>query len=78
MGASNVGDMNPEDRERFAAAVERMRQLRRRTGIPDGVTAAEAVALHIVSTEELERAWWGDQGSPASTAATQEGSHGVS
>ncbi len=77
MVASNVGDVNPEDRERFAAAVERMRQLRRRTGIPDGVTAAEAVVLHMVSVVELERAWWGDQGPPASTAATQGGAHGV-
>jgi hypothetical protein len=76
MGATSVETLSLEEREHFAAAVERMRQLRRRTGVPDGVTAAEAVALHMVSAEELERAWRGDLG-PAATAAGQEGPDGV-
>ena len=57
--------------------VERMWQLRRRSGAPDGVPVAEAVALHTISAEELERARWGDSGQPAPTAATQEAPHGI-
>ena len=78
MGASNVEVLSPEERELFAATVERMRQLRRRAGVPDGVTAAEAVALHMISAEELERARWGDPGPPAPTVATQEEPGGFS
>lgn len=65
MDTTNVGELNPEEREHLAAAVERMRQLRRRAGVPDGVTAAEAVALRMIGVEELERAWRGDAGPPA-------------
>jgi hypothetical protein len=77
MVAANAENMNPEEREQFAATVERMRQLRRKSGVPDGVTAAEAVALHMISAEELERARWGGLGPPASTVAGQEGPDGV-
>ncbi|MCD6028320.1 MAG: hypothetical protein K0S78_494 [Thermomicrobiales bacterium] len=78
MGASNVEVESPEERELFAAMVERMRQLRRRAGVPDGVTAAEAVTLHMISAEELERARWGGPEPPAPTVAMREEPGGIS
>ena len=76
MGATNVEPLSPAEGDRFAAVVERMRQLRRRAGVPDGVTAAEAVALHMVGAEEPERTRWGDPGAPP-MVAMQAGSDGV-
>jgi hypothetical protein len=77
MGETAMENLSPAEREPFDAMVERMRQLRRKSGVPDGVTAAEAVALHMISAEELERARWGGLGPPASTVAGQEGPDGV-
>ena len=51
--------LNPTEQAQFAAAFERLRQLRLRTGVPDGVSLKEAVALHIISAEEVELARWG-------------------
>jgi hypothetical protein len=72
MDTTNVEAMSPAEREIYAAMVERMRQLRRRSGVPDGVTVEEAVALHMVSAEEVARARWGDPGLPAPTPPTAE------
>ena len=71
-------NLSPAEREFFAAMVERMRQLRRRSGVPDGVTLVEAVALHMVSADEVARARWGDAGPPTPTADMQEGGYGIS
>lgn len=57
--------MSPAEREQFAAVVERLWQFRRRAGVPDGVTLEEAVALHIISAEELARARWEPLAPPA-------------
>jgi hypothetical protein len=54
--------LNPREQEQFAAMVERMRQLRRRAGVPDGMPIQQALALHIISATELERARWGSGG----------------
>ncbi len=72
MGATNVDALSPAKREPYAAIVERMRQLRRRSGVPDGVTVEGAVALHMVSAEEVARARWGDPGLPAPAPPTAE------
>lgn len=52
--------MTPEEIVIFTEMVERMRQLRRRRGVPNGVSLTDAVALHLVSAGEIERARWGD------------------
>jgi hypothetical protein len=78
MGITNVEILSPADPEQFAAMTERMRPLRRRAGVPDGVTAAEAVALPMLSAEGLERARWGDPDPPALAAATREAARGIS
>jgi hypothetical protein len=75
MNTSSVETLNSAEREQFAAMVERMRQLRRRSGIPDGMAVADAVAWHMLSSEELERARWGEPELP--TVATQEEHHGM-
>ena len=69
MNTPEVEALSPAEREQFAAVVERLRQFRRRTGVPDGVTLEEAVALHMISAAELERARWGALG-PLATEPT--------
>jgi hypothetical protein len=64
MHASPQEALSPSEQEQFSAMVERMRQLRRRSGVPDGVTVEQAVALHFISAEQLERARWGNLVSP--------------
>lgn len=59
MSTPQVEALNPAEQEQFAAVVERLRQFRRRAGVPDGVTLEEAVALHMISAEAVERARWG-------------------
>jgi hypothetical protein len=59
MSTPQAGALSPAEEEQFAAVVERLRQLRRRTGVPDGVTLEEAVALHMISADELAHARWG-------------------
>ena len=59
--------MSPTDQDAFAGMEERLRQLRRRRGIPNGVSLADAVALHMLSADEVERARWGADGAPAAT-----------
>ena len=78
MGTTNGEALSPAERGQFAAMVERMREFRRRSGVPDGVTLEEAVALHMVGAEEVERARWGDPDPLAPTAATPEERHGIS
>jgi hypothetical protein len=77
MGTTNGETLSPADQAQFAAMVERMRQLRRRAGVPDGVTVAEAVALHMLSAEELERARWGDTGPPVTASSPREAPRGI-
>jgi len=60
MSTSSVDTLSPAEQAIFAAMVERLRQLRRKTGIPDAMTLNEAVAVCIISAEELEQARWGD------------------
>lgn len=61
--------LNPTEQAQFAAAFERLRQLRLRTGVPDGVSLQEAIALHIISTEEVELARWGPLAPPMTPSA---------
>jgi hypothetical protein len=65
MSKPQVEALSQAEQEQFAAVVERLRQFRRRAGVPDGVTLEEAVALHMISAEELERARWGALAPPA-------------
>jgi hypothetical protein len=60
--------MRPEEQALFNDMTERMRQLRRRRGVPNGVSLTDAVALHMLSTDEVERARWGEAGSLAPQA----------
>jgi hypothetical protein len=39
---------------------ERMRQLRRKRGVPNGVSLTDAVSLHMLSASEVEDARWGN------------------
>ena len=77
MGTTTGETLSPAEREHFAAMTERMRQFRRRSGVPDGVTLADAVALHLISAEEVERARWGDVDPLPPIAATQAEHHGL-
>jgi hypothetical protein len=52
--------MTPAEEAVFTEMVERIRQLRRRRGVPNGVSLEDAVALHIISASDVERARWGD------------------
>jgi hypothetical protein len=52
--------MNPGEQAFFTAMTERMRQLRRRHGVPNGVSLTDAVALHMLSADDVEHARWGD------------------
>jgi hypothetical protein len=61
--------LNPTEQAQFAAAFERLRQLRLRTGVPDGVSLQDAVALHIISAEEVELARWGALAPPMAPSA---------
>ena len=65
MSTAQMEALSPAEREQFAVVVERLRQFRRRAGVPDGVTLEEAVALHIISAEEMERVRWGPLAPPA-------------
>jgi hypothetical protein len=67
--------LSPTEQEQFAAAAERVRQLRRRAGVPDNMTLEEALAWRIVSERELERARWGSEGPVVDRASerNQEG-----
>jgi hypothetical protein len=78
MGTTKAETLSPAEREQFAAMTERMRQFRRRSGVPDGVTLADAVALHLIIAEEVARVRWDDPDPLAPTAATQEERHGLS
>jgi hypothetical protein len=60
--------MSPGEQAFFTAMTERMRQLRRRRGVPNGVSLTDAVALHMLSAGEVEHARWGDA-SPLSPQA---------
>jgi hypothetical protein len=58
MSTITVEALSPPERERFAPMVERMRQLRRQSGVLAGMTLAGAVARHMIRAEEVERARW--------------------
>jgi hypothetical protein len=60
MNTNIVETLSPAEQAIFAAMVERLRQLRRRCGVPDAMTLNEAVAVCIISAVELEQARWGD------------------
>lgn len=60
--------MSPEEQAFFTAMTERMRQLRRRRGVPNGVSLTDAVALHMLSADEVEHARWGDASPPSPQA----------
>ena len=60
MSTPETETMSPEEEAVFSAMTERMRQLRRRRGVPNGVSLADAVTLHILSAKEVEEARWGD------------------
>jgi hypothetical protein len=52
--------MSPAEQAIVAAMAERVRQLRSRRGIPNGVSLEEAIALHFVGADEVEQARWSD------------------
>lgn len=61
MDPKSSAPMSPAERELFTAMEERLRQLRRKRGVPNGVSLVDAVALHMLSTDEVEQARWGDE-----------------
>jgi hypothetical protein len=65
MSTPQRAGLSPAEQAQFAAMVERLRQFRRRAGVPDGVPLEEAVALHMISAEEVARARWGPLAPPA-------------
>lgn len=65
MSTTETATMNPDEQAFFTAMTERMRQLRRRRGVPNGVSLTDAVALHMISADEVEAARWGDANSPS-------------
>lgn len=68
MSTTTSESMTPAEQAVFAEMVERMRQLRRHRGIPNGVSLNDAVALHMISASEVEQARWGDSPSSLHTA----------
>jgi hypothetical protein len=77
MSSANIDSLSPAERAQFAVMVERTRQLRLHAGMPDGIPIQQALVLCIISAEELERARWGDTGSPGPTESP-EVPHGLS
>lgn len=57
--------MSPAEEAFFTAMTERMRQLRRRRGVPNGVSLTDAVALHMLSANEVEHARWDGANPPS-------------
>lgn len=51
--------LSPREQAQFSAMTERMRQMRRHSGVPDGMTAREAIGIGIITADELERTRWG-------------------
>ena len=47
MSTTDSSAMSPAESAYFTEVVERLRQLRRRRGVPNGVSLEDAVALHI-------------------------------
>jgi hypothetical protein len=70
MDATDKVAMTPAGQAFFIAMEERLRQLRRRRGVPNGVPLVDAVALHMVSADEVEQARWGADGPPPDTTST--------
>lgn len=60
MSTTEPTTMSPEEQAFYSAMTERMRQLRRRRGVPNGVSLTDAVVLHMLSADEVEDARWGD------------------
>lgn len=60
MSMTETETMTAEERAFITAMTERMRQLRRRRGVPNGVSLADAVTLHMITADEVEAARWGD------------------
>jgi len=55
--------MSPAESAYCAEMEERLRQLRRHRGVPNGVSLVDAVALHMLTTDEIEHARWGQPNS---------------
>jgi hypothetical protein len=70
MSTSDSTAMSPAESAYVAEAVERLRQLRRRRGVPNGVSLEEAVTLHMLTADEIEHARWGQPSSPVLEEAT--------
>lgn len=60
MSTTGTETMSPGEQAFFTAMTERLRQLRRRRGVPNGVSLTDAVALHMISADEVDHARWGD------------------
>jgi hypothetical protein len=71
MNRVQSGSLTPEEQKQFSDMVERVRQLRRHAGVPDGMTGEQAVAMHIISSQELERARWGTAETPSTEQTTE-------
>lgn len=59
MSTTEQRPLTPLEEAVLAATAERVRKLRRRAGVPDGMTVQQAIAWHIISPDELERSRWG-------------------
>jgi hypothetical protein len=70
-----LAQLSPQEREQFAAMVERMRQLRRRRGVPDGMHAQDAIAAGFISVADLEQARWGSGEDATHEPTTWEDRH---
>lgn len=60
MSTTPVTSLSPTEQAVFAAMAERVRQLRRRRGVPNEVSLDDAVTLHMISVSEVEQARRGD------------------
>ena len=49
--AAKLEQLSPQELELFEAMVKRMRELRRRTGIPNGMSVQQAIAAGIISAD---------------------------
>lgn len=70
MSTADSRATSPAESKYFTEAVERLRQLRRRRGVPNGVSLEEAVALHMLTADEIEHARWGQVSPLACEGAT--------
>ena len=60
MRTTRTEAMSSGEQAFFTAMTERLRQLRRRRGVPHGVSRRDAIALPMITADEVDHARWGD------------------